>query len=187
MLSSIFVVTIVLLGFILIAPSLLLLICGIIIIIEAICKWNTVQIQFKTVYKILPAVLIYNLKTCTMDSSTVSGFCCGFLAVIYSKNENTEEVQKTIVHELVHVRQFYRHFVIFGTLLHIVYPKYKIYAEYEAYKKSDKNIKLETLARYLKDQYDFKNISSVDILVELNKLDKKYNFELDKEQKYVYS
>lgn len=112
------------------------------------------KIQF--VYKILPA-FIFNLSDESMDGKTLFN-------LVFIKDDAPMEV---LIHELVHVKQFYRTFGLFSLLYRFSSSKRFMY-ECEAYKAmidyrcltEEKHLSIiEEYAKLLHTQYNLKSLN----------------------------
>lgn len=108
--------------------------------------------KIKTVYKILPAIVIY-----TDHVPKGSAGCANAMIVrIRPKYEGDEGL---LQHELTHVKQAYRLLILFHSLLYLFDDSYRLHAEVESYRKQleysqDKVTDTARFAGFISEKYD---------------------------------
>ena len=108
------------------------------------------------VYKICPAIVIYTDRI-------PEGFAGMANAMIVRIRPKFKSDAGLLQHELTHVKQSYRLFFLFSSLLYLLDDDYRLYAEVEAYCKQleysqDKDADVDLFAWFISTKYDL-NVS----------------------------
>jgi len=108
--------------------------------------------KIKTVYKILPAIVIY-----TDHVPEGSAGCAN--AMIVRIRPEYEGDEGLLQHELTHVKQAYRLLILFHSLLYLFDDSYRLHAEVESYRKQleysqDKVTDTARFAGFISEKYD---------------------------------
>ena len=108
--------------------------------------------KIKTVYKILPVIVIYTDRV----PEGSAGCANAMIVRIRPKYKGDEGL---LQHELTHVKQAYRLLILFHSLLYLLDDSYRLHAEVEAYRKQleysqDKVTDTARFAGFIAGKYD---------------------------------
>lgn len=118
-----------------------------------ICLIKTKNLDYNvtTVYKIFPVLLIYeDVSSFSFNTITPQALSFGFVVVLNKKYD-----KDYLLHELTHVKQYYRYCML-APLLYTFNQKYRVIFEYEAYM-SESNRFLDE--EFIDHMYKFYNIT----------------------------
>ena len=115
---------------------------------------NGLKSELTTVYGILPVLIIIDTKRVFLDTlpgdTPAQGGSFGPVVALY----NIDEAKDTLLHELAHVRQFYRYGLFLSTPLYFNSQRYRVKFEYEAYMAEKNKLSDEEFIVHMRNYYD---------------------------------
>ncbi len=117
-----------------------------------LCFGVGLRMKIKTVYKILPAVVIFTNRV----PEGSAGVANAMIVRIRPEYVNDEGL---LQHELTHVKQSYRLLILFHSILYLLDDPYRLHAEVEAYRKQleyskNKVADIDRFAGFIAEKYD---------------------------------